>query len=186
MRCWSCCSLPMRRAGRNFRRLGFARRSWLREARAGREGDPLSGRDPRLGAGLLVNGLLKKTRTGAPEQTVEFGGPWRFRPFENFDGDCRSNCSFASGEVSASAVDAGPGAARAAGFRVAAIGAGAALHGGDRAAAHVLRRPLPVGRALVRAFHLFIVLTPIAVSFAGPRAFSDPMESDLVYGFLLS
>jgi membrane-associated phospholipid phosphatase len=103
---------------RNFRRLGFARR----------------GPDGRailflvatlaLGPGLLVNGLLKEnSHRPRPEQTVEFGGPWRFRPFENFDGDCRSNCSFASGEVSASAWTLAPALLAPPAFRVAAIGA---------------------------------------------------------------
>ena len=57
-----------------------------------------------LGPGLLVNGVLKEHwHRPRPEQTVEFGGPWRFRPFENFDGACKSNCSFASGEVATAA-----------------------------------------------------------------------------------
>src|SRR5271165_260647 len=40
-----------------------------------------------LGPGLLVNGLLKEvSHRPRPEQTLEFGGSWRFRPYETFDG----------------------------------------------------------------------------------------------------
>lgn len=57
-----------------------------------------------LGPGLLVNGVLKEhSHRPRPEQTAEFGGPWRFRPFEVFDGACQSNCSFVSGEVATAA-----------------------------------------------------------------------------------
>ncbi len=57
-----------------------------------------------LGPGLLVNGVLKEvSHRPRPEQTMEFGGPWRFRPYETFDGECLKNCSFVSGEVAASA-----------------------------------------------------------------------------------
>ncbi len=77
-----------------------------------------------LGPGFLVNGLLKESsHRPRPEQTAEFGGPWRFRPFETFDGDCRSNCSFVSGEVSASAWTLAPALLAPPAFRAAAIGA---------------------------------------------------------------
>ncbi len=57
-----------------------------------------------LGPGLLVNGLLKEvSHRPRPEQTLEFGGSWRFRPYETFDGECRRNCSFVSCEVATSA-----------------------------------------------------------------------------------
>ena len=57
-----------------------------------------------LGPGLLVNGLLKEvSHRPRPYQSAEFGGPWAFRPYETFDGDCRRNCSFVSGEAAASA-----------------------------------------------------------------------------------
>ncbi len=57
-----------------------------------------------LGPGLLVNGVLKEvSHRPRPVQTAEFSGPWRFRPYETFDGQCRRNCSFVSGEVSTSA-----------------------------------------------------------------------------------
>ncbi len=57
-----------------------------------------------LGPGLLVNAVLKEvSHRPRPGQTLQFGGAWRFRPYESFDGDCGKNCSFVSGEVSTSA-----------------------------------------------------------------------------------
>jgi membrane-associated phospholipid phosphatase len=57
-----------------------------------------------LGPGLLVNGLLKEhTGRPRPEFTEYFGGPWAFRPYYDFSGDCPTNCSFASGEASTAA-----------------------------------------------------------------------------------
>jgi lipid A 4'-phosphatase len=53
-----------------------------------------------LGPGLLVNGVLKDmSHRPRPAQLVEFGGQDAFRPWYAFDGACKSNCSFASGEV---------------------------------------------------------------------------------------
>jgi len=57
-----------------------------------------------LGPGLLVNGLLKEhSHRPRPVQTQEFGGRWKFRPYDRMDGQCGHNCSFVSGEVSAAA-----------------------------------------------------------------------------------
>lgn len=57
-----------------------------------------------LGPGLLVNGVLKEnSHRPRPEQTEQFGGPWPFRSYEAFDGACKSNCSFVSGEVATAA-----------------------------------------------------------------------------------
>lgn len=54
-----------------------------------------------LGPGLLVNGVLKEhSHRPRPYQLSQFGGSWEFRPFYRFDGACRRNCSFASGEGS--------------------------------------------------------------------------------------
>jgi lipid A 4'-phosphatase len=53
-----------------------------------------------LGPGLLVNGVLKDiSHRPRPTQLAEFGGQDAFRPWYAFDGACKSNCSFASGEV---------------------------------------------------------------------------------------
>jgi membrane-associated phospholipid phosphatase len=57
-----------------------------------------------LGPGLLVNGILKDhSHRPRPAQTQEFGGTAEFRPWTRFDGACRTNCSFVSGETSAAA-----------------------------------------------------------------------------------
>jgi membrane-associated phospholipid phosphatase len=57
-----------------------------------------------LGPGLLVNGWLKEaSHRPRPEQSQEFGGPWAFQPYFSFSGQCRSNCSFVSGEASMAA-----------------------------------------------------------------------------------
>jgi membrane-associated phospholipid phosphatase len=81
-----------------------------------------------LGPGLLVNGVLKEnSHRPRPEQTVEFGGPWRFRPYETFDGECRRNCSFVSGEVATSAWTLAPALLAPPPFRVLAVGAALAF-----------------------------------------------------------
>jgi membrane-associated phospholipid phosphatase len=57
-----------------------------------------------FGPGLLVNGWLKEiSHRPRPEQTLDFGGPWSFRPYEAFDGQCGRNCSFVSGETATAA-----------------------------------------------------------------------------------
>ena len=81
-----------------------------------------------LGPGLLVNGVLKEnSHRPRPEQTVEFGGPWRFRPYEAFDGECRRNCSFVSGEVAASSWTLATALLAPPPFRVLAVGAALAF-----------------------------------------------------------
>lgn len=73
---------------------------------------PLRGIGPRvwgfvaglylLGPGLLVNGILKNNWGRArPAQTLDFGGQADFTPFWQITDQCRSNCSFVSGEGSA-------------------------------------------------------------------------------------
>ena len=54
-----------------------------------------------LGPGLVVNALFKN-HSGRPRpiQTDLFGGDWSFVPAWHFDGACRTNCSFVSGEAS--------------------------------------------------------------------------------------
>lgn len=57
-----------------------------------------------LAPALLVNVVLKEfSNRPRPHQIVQFGGGAEFRPWHRFDGACRSNCSFVSGEVSTSA-----------------------------------------------------------------------------------
>ena len=54
-----------------------------------------------LGPGLLTNVILKDhSHRPRPAQVHDFGGPFAFKPFWQFDGDCARNCSFVSGEGS--------------------------------------------------------------------------------------
>jgi lipid A 4'-phosphatase len=54
-----------------------------------------------IGPGLIVNlGLKDNAHRPRPSQTREFGGRFEFRPWYRFDGECRRNCSFVSGEGS--------------------------------------------------------------------------------------
>jgi membrane-associated phospholipid phosphatase len=53
-----------------------------------------------IGPGLLANSLLKDhSHRPRPVQIRRFGGDMEFRPWYRFDGDCRTNCSFVSGEA---------------------------------------------------------------------------------------
>lgn len=57
-----------------------------------------------LGPGVVVNLILKDhAHRPRPAQVAEFGGTAAFRPVGRFDGACAKNCSFVSGEASASA-----------------------------------------------------------------------------------
>lgn len=57
-----------------------------------------------LGPVLVVNIVLKEvSQRPRPVHVVQFGGSEQFKPFYDFSGSCRSNCSFVSGEVSAAA-----------------------------------------------------------------------------------
>ncbi len=52
-----------------------------------------------IGPGLLVNTVLKNhSHRPRPYQVMEFGGQDAFQPYFRFDGACRRNCSFVSGE----------------------------------------------------------------------------------------
>ena len=54
-----------------------------------------------IGPGLIVNlGLKDHAHRPRPTQTRDFGGPYEFRPWDRFDGGCKKNCSFVSGEAS--------------------------------------------------------------------------------------
>ncbi len=53
-----------------------------------------------IGSGLIVNlGLKDHSHRPRPVHVTEFGGDEAFRPWYRFDGACRKNCSFASGEA---------------------------------------------------------------------------------------
>jgi lipid A 4'-phosphatase len=54
-----------------------------------------------VGPGLVVNlGLKDHAHRPRPTQTQDYGGPYEFRPWYRFDGGCKKNCSFVSGEAS--------------------------------------------------------------------------------------
>jgi lipid A 4'-phosphatase len=54
-----------------------------------------------IGPGLIVNlGLKDHSHRPRPTQTQDFGGPYLYRPWYRFDGGCKKNCSFVSGEAS--------------------------------------------------------------------------------------
>ncbi len=54
-----------------------------------------------IGSGLIVNlGMKDHLHRPRPAQTRDFGGPDEFRPWNRFDGACRKNCGFPSGEAS--------------------------------------------------------------------------------------
>ena len=54
-----------------------------------------------IGPGLIVNlGLKAHAHRPRPVHVTEFGGPDAFKPWNQFDGACVKNCSFASGEAS--------------------------------------------------------------------------------------
>lgn len=54
-----------------------------------------------IGPGLIVNlGLKDHAHRPRPVHLVEFGGKDDFRPWDRFDGACKTNCSFVSGEAS--------------------------------------------------------------------------------------
>jgi membrane-associated PAP2 superfamily phosphatase len=53
-----------------------------------------------IGPGLIVNlGLKDHSHRPRPVHVVEFGGSDEFRPWHRFDGACKINCSFVSGEA---------------------------------------------------------------------------------------
>jgi len=79
-----------------------------------------------LGPGLLVNGILKEvSHRPRPFHVKEVNpyGTWDFRPWYRFDGQCQSNCSFVSGEASASMWTLAPALVAPAPVRALAIGA---------------------------------------------------------------
>lgn len=77
-----------------------------------------------LGPGLLVNVVLKEqSHRPRPVQVQEFGGPWAFKPFYRFDGACKSNCSFVSGEAASSFWTLAPASLAPAPFKLPAMAA---------------------------------------------------------------
>ncbi len=57
-----------------------------------------------IAPGLLVHATLKEvSHRPRPSSITQFGGSQTFRPFYRFDGACRHNCAFPSGETAAAA-----------------------------------------------------------------------------------
>jgi lipid A 4'-phosphatase len=53
-----------------------------------------------IGSGLIVNlGMKDHLHRPRPVHVLEFGGTEPFRPWYRFDGACKKNCGFASGEA---------------------------------------------------------------------------------------
>ena len=87
-----------------------------------------------IGPGLIVNvGLKDHAHRPRPINVVEFGGPNAFKAWDQFDGGCEINCSFASGEaaqgfwMAAPALLAPPPARAAAVAAAVVFGAGASF-----------------------------------------------------------
>ncbi len=81
-----------------------------------------------LGPGLLVNGVLKEiSHRPRPEQTLDFGGPWVFQPYDSFGGQCGNNCSFVSGEAATAAWTLAPALLAPPPARAAAVAAAVAF-----------------------------------------------------------
>ena len=77
-----------------------------------------------LGPGLLVNTVLKDhSHRPRPMQVEDFGGTLPFRPFYSFDGGCKRNCSFVSGEGSVGFWTVAPALLTPAGLQPAALAA---------------------------------------------------------------
>jgi membrane-associated PAP2 superfamily phosphatase len=89
-----------------------------------------------IGPGLIVNlGLKDHAHRPRPVHVQDFGGSAEFRPWYRFDGACRMNCAFASGEAAQGFWMVAPASLAPPPFRPLAIGA-ALLFG---AGASVLR-----------------------------------------------
>lgn len=81
-----------------------------------------------LGPGLLVNLVLKDhAHRPRPVQIEQFGGGMAYRPYYRFDGACRRNCSFVSGEASSAFWTLAPASLAPAPVRFEAIAAALAF-----------------------------------------------------------
>jgi membrane-associated phospholipid phosphatase len=82
-----------------------------------------------IGPGLIVNlGLKDHSHRPRPVHVVEFGGEQAFRPWYRFDGECRKNCAFASGEAASGFWMLAPALLAPPPWRAAAV-AGALVYG---------------------------------------------------------
>jgi lipid A 4'-phosphatase len=77
-----------------------------------------------IGPGLIVNlGLKDHMHRPRPVHVAGFGGDEAFRPWDRFDGACRKNCSFASGEAASGFWMVAPALLTPPPLRVAAVAA---------------------------------------------------------------
>ena len=81
-----------------------------------------------LGPGLIVHTAIKEhAHRPRPTMVTDFGGADRFRPFLRFDGACRGDCSFPSGEAALASWTLAPASLAPPPWRAAALGAAVAL-----------------------------------------------------------
>ena len=91
-----------------------------------------------LGPGLIVNlGLKDHSHRPRPVHVTQFGGDEAFRPWDRFDGACKRNCSFASGEAASGFWMLAPALIAPPPFRAVAVAA-AILYGAATGALRVL------------------------------------------------
>jgi lipid A 4'-phosphatase len=77
-----------------------------------------------IGSGLIVNlGMKDHLHRPRPVHVTEFGGTEEFRPWYRFDGACRKNCGFASGEAASAFWLVAPALLAPPPFQAPAIGA---------------------------------------------------------------
>ena len=107
-----------------------------------------------IGPGLVVNlGLKDHAHRPRPVHVVEFGGRDEFRPWYRFDGACKVNCSFVSGEAATGILDGCPRAVAAPARPSARPRLRLPLRRRREPAAHRLRRPFRLRRAARRTDH---------------------------------
>ncbi|MFS8116439.1 phosphatase PAP2 family protein [Rhizobium jaguaris] len=76
-----------------------------------------------LGSGVVVNlGMKDHLHRPRPIQVTEFGGPYIYRQFYQWDGGCPRHCSFPSGEASAAFWLVAPASLAPPPYRPAAVG----------------------------------------------------------------
>ena len=105
-----------------------------------------------IGPGLIVNlGLKDHAHRPRPVHVVAFGGTDEFRPWYRFDGACKINCSFVSGEAASGFWMVAPALVAPPPWRAPAV-AGALVFGvGRERVAAGVRRPFSLRRAARRA-----------------------------------
>jgi lipid A 4'-phosphatase len=123
-----------------------------------------------VGPGLIVNfGLKDHTHRPRPVHTQEFGGASEFRPWYRFDGDCRTNCSFVSGEGSEAFWMVAPASLAPPPIRPVAIG-GALLFGVLTSLLRMAFGGHYLSDVLLAAFIVLVVVRGAWTLFFGPPA----------------